>query len=324
MIRWGVIGPGNIAAKFADDMTLVPDGEIVAVASRAIERADAFGDRFGVATRYGDYESLAADPEVDAVYVATPHSRHAADSILCLEARKPVLCEKPLAVSAHEGSKMVQAARANGVFLMEAMWSRFLPAYRALVDLVGEGRIGDPLLVEADFGFRVPVERDHRLFDPALGGGATLDLGVYPVQLCTLLLGPPTSVVADGVVGSTNVDEVVAAVLHHPGDRLGVVKAAIRAAMGCRGRISGAQGWIDVPTFMHQPTWLEIGTAAGTKRIEAGHEGNGLRFQVLEVHDCLAAGRLESETMPLDESLAVARVLDQIRSQVGIEVPRTP
>jgi predicted dehydrogenase len=319
VIRWGVVGPGKIATQFAEGMTMIPDGTIVAVASRAIERADAFADRFGIASRYGDYESLAA-ADVDAVYVATPHSRHAADSILFLGADKHVLCEKPLAVSAHEAETMVQAARANGVFLMEAMWSRFLPAYRVLVDLLGEGRIGEPLLVEGDFGFRAPIEPDHRLFAPALGGGATLDLGVYPVQLCTLVLGAPERVVADGVVGPTAVDEVVAAVLHHPGGRLGVIKAAIRATLGCRGRVTGTQGWIDLPAFMHRPEWLEVGGTAGTERIEAGYEGEGLRFQVMEVHACLAAGRLESKVMPLDESVVVARVLDQIRSQVGIEV----
>jgi predicted dehydrogenase len=318
MIRWGVVGPGRIAAQFAEGMTMVPDGSIVAVASRAMERADAFADRFGIASRYGDYESLAADADIDAVYVATPHSEHAANSVLFLGARKHVLCEKPLAVSAHEAETMVQAARANGVFLMEAMWSRFLPAYRILVDLLGEGRIGGPLVVEGDFGFRAPIEPDHRLFAPALAGGATLDLGVYPVQLCTLVLGAPERVVADGVVGSTSVDEVVAAVLHHPGDRLGVIKAAIRATLACRGRVTGTQGWIDLPPFMHRPQWLEVGGTAGTERIEAGYEGEGLRFQVMEVHACLAAGRLESEVMPLDESLVVARVLDQIRSQVGI------
>jgi predicted dehydrogenase len=324
VIRWGVVGPGKIATKFAEGMAAVPDGTIAAVASRAIERADAYADRFGIDGRYGDYESLAADPAIDAVYVATPHSRHAADSILFLEARKHVLCEKPLSVSAHESSTMVQAARDNGVFLMEAMWSRFLPAYRILVDLVGERRIGDPLVVEADFGFRAPVVPDHRLFDPALGGGATLDLGVYAVQLCTLLLGPPERVVADGVVGSTAVDEVVAAVLHHSDDRLGVMKAAIRATLACRGRITGTEGWIDLPAPMHCPEWLEIGGGAGTERMKAGYEGGGLHFQVLEVHECLAAGRLESEIMPLDESLVVARVLDEILSQVRAEPPPTP
>lgn len=320
MIRWGVVGPGKIATQFAEGMAMVPDGTIVAVASRAMERADAFADRFGIGTRYGDYESLAADPDVDAVYVATPHSEHAANSILFLGARKHVLCEKPLAASAAEAVRMVQAARANGVFLMEAMWSRFLPAYRILVDLLAEGRIGDPLVVEGDFGFRVPVEPDHRLFARALAGGATLDLGVYTVQLCTLVLGPPERVVADGVVGSTAVDEIVAAILHHPGDRLGVIKAAIRATFACRARVTGTRGWVDLPPFMHHPQWLEVGGSAGTERIEAGYEGEGLRFQVMEVHSCLAAGALESKVMPLDESVVIARALDEIRLQVGVDV----
>ena len=142
---------------------------------------------------------------------------------------------------------MVEEARSRGLFLMEAIWSRFLPAYRSLVDVIGHGRIGEPLLVEADFGFRRPVDPDHRLFDVELGGGALLDLGIYPIQLCSLVLGPPEHVVADGVVGETGVDEVVAAVLHHPGAKLGVVKAAIRVSMTCTARISGTDG-VDRPS----------------------------------------------------------------------------
>ena len=320
-VRWGVAGPGGIATQFADGMTLVEGGAITAVASRSRERADAYADRFGIATRHESYEALAEDPDVDAVYVATPHSRHEADTLLFLEAGKHVLCEKPFALNAEQGRRMVDAARSRGLFLMEAMWTRFLPGYRALVDVIGEGRIGEPLLVEGDFGFRAPVQPDHRHFALELGGGALLDLGIYPIQLCTLVLGLPDRVVAAGHVGETGVDEQVAALLHHPGGRLGVVKAAIRTPMACTARVAGTEGWIDIPAFLHCPFWLDVNVGGSTERLDTAFEGDGLRFQVEEVHRCLADGRTESDVMPLDETLAIAAILDDIRTQVGVVYP---
>jgi predicted dehydrogenase len=319
--RWGIAGPGGIAASFAEDMRRVDHGGITAVASRSAERAEAFANKFGIRKRYGDYRALADDPNVDIVYVATPHSRHETDTLMYIEADKHVLCEKPLALNALQARRMVEAARAAGVFLMEAMWSRFLPAYRVLVDVLGEGRIGDPLLVEADFGFRRAVVPEERHFDLALGGGALLDLGVYPVQLCSLVLGFPERVVADGVVGTTGVDEQVAAVLHHPGDRIGVVKAAIRVPLSCTARIAGTQGSIDLPAFMHCPGSLVVNGANNVEYIDTSWEGTGLRFEVDEVHRCLEAELTESPTMRFDESVAIAQTLDAIRAPLGVVYP---
>jgi predicted dehydrogenase len=321
MIRWGVIGPGIIATGFAEAMQWVEGGTIAAVASRSAERAEAFGDRFDIPTRYGDYEALAADPDVDVVYVATPHSRHEADTIELLRAGKHVLCEKPFALNARQAARMAEEARNRGLFLMEAIWSRFLPAYRSLVEVIGEGRIGQPLLVEADFGFRRPVDPAHRHFAPELGGGALLDLGIYPIQLCTLVLGPIERVVADGVVGETGVDEVVTALLHHSGNRLGVVKAALRVGMTCTARIAGTDGSIDLPAMMHCPNSLTVSSAAGVEHIDAGYEGNGLRFEIDEVHRCLREGRTESTVVPLHESIALATTLDTIRAKIGVVYP---
>jgi predicted dehydrogenase len=319
-VRWGVAGPGGIAERFATGMELVADGEIVAVASRSTERANAFADRHNIPKRYGSYDDLAADPEVDVVYVATPHSRHEADTLTYIAAGKHVLCEKPFAINAAQARRMVEAARAGGLFLMEAMWSRFLPAYRRLRELLDEGRIGQPLVVEADFGFRVPVISEHRLFDLALGGGALLDLGIYPVQLCAFVLGLPERVLADGVIGETGADEVVTGLLHHSGGRLGVVKASTRVQLSCTARISASDGWIDLPAFMHCPTALTIG-GGNVERVDAAFDGDGLRFEVEEVHRCLAAGQTESPVMPLDESVAILGVLDEMRAQVGVAYP---
>ncbi|MBX3314091.1 MAG: Gfo/Idh/MocA family oxidoreductase [Actinobacteria bacterium] len=315
-MRWGVVGPGGIADRFATAMTMVDDGEIVAVSSRSLDRADAFADRHGVARRYSSRDDLLADPDVDAVYVATPHAQHQADTLAALAAGKHVLCEKAFALDAEQATRMVEAARAADLFLMEALWSRFLPAYVRLRELLDDGAVGEPLLVEADFGFRMPIDPAHRLFDLGQGGGALLDLGIYPVQLCAFVLGLPERVVADGVIGGTGVDEVVAGVLHHAGDRLGVVKASIRVPMACTARISGSDGWIDLPAFMHCPSSITVHGPKGVQEIDTSFEGDGLRFEIEEVHRRVAAGDTESPVMSLDESVALMRVLDDIGASV--------
>ena len=321
MVRWGVIGPGGIATRFGNAMTAVDDGRIVAVSSRSIDRARTYADRFGVDAAYEGVDDLLADPQVDAVYVATPHSRHEADTLAALAAGKPVLCEKAFALDAAQAARMVEAARTAGLFLMEALWSRFLPSYRRLRQVLDDDAIGDPLLVEADFGFRKPFDPSHRLFDLAQGGGALLDLGIYPLQLCAFVLGLPERVVADGVIGPSGADETVTALLHHRDDRLGALKASTQVPMACAARIAGTQGWIDVPAFMHHPDTLTVHSTAGTETYDVAYEGDGLRFEIAEVHRCLAAGELESPVMPLDESVALMRVMDEVRGQIGVVYP---
>jgi predicted dehydrogenase len=320
-VHWGVLGPGGIAGRFGEAMRLVPDGTILAVASRAQERADAYGDRFGVARRYSSYEELVEHADVDAVYIATPASRHADDAVLALEAGKHVLCEKPFALNAAQARRMVAAARENGLFLMEAMWSRFLPAYGVLSDLLGSGRIGEVRLLEADFGLPFPFDPRHRHFDLAVGGGALLDLGIYPVQLASLVLGAPHAIQAQAHIGTTGVDEVVTALMQHDGGRYSVVKAAISALLECTARVAGTLGAIELPAFMHCPTSVTLHSRAGTEEIDCGWEGDGLRFQVAEVHRCLTEGLRESPTMPLDESVSIAVTLDAIRARIGLVYP---
>ncbi len=320
-IRWGIAATGGIARSFAQALALVPDADLVAVASRNQERADAFAQEWSIPRAHASYESLAADPRVDAVYVASPHSRHCADAVLYLDAGKHVLCEKPLALSAAQVLEMTAAAQRNGRFLMEALWSRFLPAYQALTELLDDGAIGAPRLVEADFGFRAPVRPEHRLFDPAQGGGALLDLGIYPLNLALLVLGHPVEVRAVGVLGETGVDEQTAAVLRHHDGAVSVVKAAIRTSLACNARIAGTDGHIDVPAFMHCPDHLQVTTIEGTRRIDAPMEGNGLHHQVHEVHHCIRAGLTASPVMPLSESLALATTMDDIRMQLGLHYP---
>ena len=215
---------------------------------------------------------------------------------------------------------MVEEARQRGLFLMEAIWSRFLPAYRVLVDQLGSGRIGDPLLVEADFGFRSPVSLENRLFRPDLGGRVTRP---RDLSTATVFVGPwsPIEALAYGVIGETGVDEQIVAVTRHGGSKLGAIKAGIRVNMACTARISGTEGVINIPAWMHCPSAISVTSGIRTKEFECSYEGSGLRFEIEEVQWCLEAGLTESETMPLDESIVLTSTLDSIRDQIGLRFP---
>jgi predicted dehydrogenase len=190
-----------------------------------------------------------------------------------------------------------------------------------MVDVIGEGRIGEPLLVEADFGFRMPMNPEHRLFNGELGGGGLLDLGIYPLQLCSLVLGNIEHAVADGSIGETGVDEHTAAVLRHGGEKAGIIKAAIRVNLSCTARIAGTDGWIDLPAFMHCPSSLTVSGRGTSEQIDGSYEGNGLRFEAAAVQQYLEQGVTESPIMPLDETIHLMETLDDIRSQIGLVYP---
>jgi len=316
--RWAIAGTGGIADAFTRDLALVPGAEVVAVGSRAPETAEAFASSHGIARAHGSYAALAADDEVDIVYVASPHASHLEHALLFLGAGRHVLCEKPLGLSVAQVQQMVDAAAANDRFLLEAIWSRFLPAYAELRAQLAQGVIGEPRMVEAEFGFVMPFDPIHRLFDPALGGGATLDLGIYPIQLGHLVLGAPDEVAATGHLGTTGVDEHVAAVLRHPGGGITVAKASLTASLRCGATISGTLGTIELPPFMHQPESLVVRGLDGERTIEAPITGVGLHHEALEVQRCLAAGERESPLLTHAESLAIAGSLDAVRAAVGV------
>lgn len=320
-IRWGIAATGGIARRFAQDLVHVPDAELVAVGSRSKTSAETFGAAHGARHRHGSYEDLAADPDVDVVYVATPHSRHREDTLLFLEAGKAVLCEKPFALTHVEAVEMVAAARSRGLFLMEGMWSRFLPAWVELRSLVSSGAIGDLRLVTASFAFQMSVDPAHRLFDLSLGGGALLDLGVYPVTLASMLLGAPQQVAALAHIGETGVDEQTGALLGFANGALAIVHSAIRTNTPITALVAGSDGSITVPPVFHMADSLDLSGAAGDRRIECPIRGNGLHYQVLEVNRCLREGKLESSVMTLDGSISVMDTLDRIRGQIGLAFP---
>lgn len=318
-LNWGVAATGDAARGFVTDVALLPDCRVQAVGSRTQARADAFGKAHNIETRHPSYEALAADPHIDIVYVATPQSRHRDDVLMFLEAGKHVLCEKPMAVNATQTRSVASAARHHGLFLMEAMWSRFLPAYTIVRRILAEAGIGSPMLVDASFGFRAPFDADHRLFSRELGGGALLDLGIYPAQLASLVFGTPDRVLATGHVGPTGVDETCALALHHPSGGLATLRAAIRSYLPGEATISGTRGSIRIPAHMHCPDHVVVTTRRGSEMIDASFTGNGLRFQALEVQRCVLAGQTESLMMPLDETCALAETLDTAAVQIGVE-----
>ena len=322
VFRWGILGPGNIAAKFATGVAALADQEVVAVGSRTQASADRFADRFSIRRRHTGYEALAADPEVDAIYVATPHNFHREHTILALRHGKHVLCEKPFAINAAEAQEMVDVAREAGLFLMEAMWSRFLPIIVEVRRLIADGAIGAVQMIQADFGFRASFNPASRLFDPALGGGALLDVGVYPVSLATLLLGEPDRIAAVAALGATGIDENTGMLLGYPGGEVALLATTVRASTLQEAIILGSAGSIR----LHSPWW--VGNTLTLQR--AGNDAevvarpfiaNGYSHEAMEVADCVRAGRLESETMPLNESLLVMRIMDAVRAQLGMKYP---
>ena len=225
--RWGILGCGNIAKKFAIGLQAIDDATLVAVGSRTQENADAFAEEFSAERRHPSYEALAADPDVDAIYVATPHPFHKDNSILCLKNKKPVLCEKPFTINKPEAEELVSVAQAEDIFLMEAMWTRFLPLVVRLRELLAEGVIGDVRLVQADFGFRGNVNPDNRLFNLELGGGGLLDVGVYTISFASMLLGTPASIATSAVIGETGVDEQAGIVFTYADGQMATLCCAI-------------------------------------------------------------------------------------------------
>ncbi|KUN86049.1 oxidoreductase [Streptomyces bungoensis] len=324
-MRWGILATGGIAAAFAADLVDLPDAEIVAVASRRREAAEAFAERFGVRRAYGDWDALAADEDIDVVYVATPHSVHRAAAGLCLAAGRNVLCEKPFTLNVREAGELVALAREHDRFLMEAMWMYCNPLVRRLKELVADGAIGEVRTVQADFGLAGPFPAAHRLRDPALGGGALLDLGVYPVSFAQLLLGEPDGVTASAVLSEEGVDLQTGALLSWESGALASVHCSIAGGTGVTASVTGSRGRIDIPSgFFHPERFVlhrEGRDAEEFTADPADGPRSSMRHEALEVMRALRAGEKESPLVPLEGTLAVMRTLDAIRERTGVRYP---
>ena len=321
-IRWGILGTGNIAHQFARGLADTPDATLVAVGSRSIDTANTFADEFDIERRHPTYEELADDDGVDAVYVSTPHPFHRDNSILLLEHGKAVICEKPFTINAGDAKAVIDVARQRDVFLMEAMWTRYLPAVVRARELIAEGAIGDVRLVQADFGFRAGITPEGRLFNLALGGGALLDVGIYVISMASMILGPrPSRVASTTQIGETGVDEQSAFLLQYPGGELAVLSCAVRTGTAVEARVFGTEGSI----LLHGPFFkcgaLTVKRGGEEEHIDLPLEGNGYNYEAAEVGRCLRVGLKESDVMPLDETLVLMELMDSIRAQWGLSYP---
>lgn len=321
-IRWGIAGPGGIGSTMARALATLPDARLVAVGSRSPERAAAFAAEHGIdpAGAHGSYEALFADPDVDLVYVASPHSEHRAHTIAALEAGKHVVCEKAFAVNAAEARAMTATARRTERFLMEALWTWFLPAVIDIRDRVAAGEIGEVRSIESTFALRIPgTTGRHRELE--LAGGALLDLGIYPVAFTRFLLGPPTEVRAIGQIGATGVDVNLGAVLGHPSGAVSVFTTGLDAVSTLTATITGTHGIIRVDAPFWCPTTFTVDRHDGSpERITLPHQG--LAHEAAHAMDRVRAGHLESDVLPLDTSISLMETLDEIRGQIGMAYPQ--
>ncbi len=312
-LRWGIIGSGGIASTFASDLTLTDSGVVVAIGSRSIESADRFADRFEIPHRHASYEALVADRDVDAVYIATPHPMHHRDTLLALGAGKPVLLEKPFTMNAGEAAELVAFARDRGLFLMEAMWTRFLPHIIEVRRLLAEGALGKIVTVTADHGQWFAEDPAFRLFAPELGGGALLDLGIYPVSFASMVLGTPTRVLSMIDPAFTGVDGQASMLFSYASGAQAVLSSTLFAKSPTRAAIVGTEARIEIEGDFYTPTASTLIPRTGEPtRFEEPHEGRGLHHQADEVARCLREGLLESPLMPLDETVSIMETMDAV------------
>lgn len=318
-INWGIMGLGKIARTFARDLQLTENAILHGVASRSAEKAKAFADEFGALKSYGSYESLVADSDIDIVYVATPHPMHFRNTMMCLKHGKAVLCEKPMGMNAAEEKAMIAEARARKLFLMEGVWTRFIPATVKLLELIEKGTIGDILHIRADFGFSGNPDPAARLFNKKLGGGSLLDIGLYPVYLSLLLLGAPNRIKATAHMSATGVDSTCVMLFDYPDGAMAVLESTFEVDTPTEAFIFGSKGTLKLHGAFHHARKISLYREGKLQEIfDMEYKGNGYIHEIKEVHRCLLNGETESPKLPLDISLSLVSTLDRVRGEIGL------
>jgi len=313
--NWGILGTGHIAAKFVEGLRSAAGANVYAVASRDLIKAQEFAAEHGITVAHGSYESLVEDPDVDIVYIATPNNLHYPNTLMCINAGKATLCEKPFALNSDQLEKMVSLARHKNIFLMEALWTRFLPTITKVVNLVGSGEIGDIHMVKADFGFKAAYSPEGRLFNKELGGGALLDIGIYPVFLALLLLGKPRTVKSLATKSPTGTDLTNAITMTHANGGVSVLASSFAVNLETEAIIVGTEGCITLHRMFHMPTRISVTRNGETRDVPVELRGNGYNYEAEEVMNCLRNGRTESNILTLDFSIELMGVLEEITSQ---------
>lgn len=325
-IRWGIIGAGWISSEFAMAVTNATASTVAAVASRDVAKAQEFidqylGDSASQAVAYGSYEELVADPTIDAVYIGTPHSHHRDHALLAINAGKPVLVEKAFTRNINEAQEVLDAAAQQGVFLMEAMWTRHLPHIAAIRDVIASGVIGEVQTVFADHGQFFAFNPRHRLYDPELAGGALLDLGVYPVAFAHDILGAPANIIASGALTETGVDGQIAMIFEYDNGAKASLHTTLWGQSPTTASIVGTKGRIDVEGAFYTPTGFTVRTYEGSESTYARNDVRGLEFEAAEVARCITDGKTESERMTWQNTMDIMKSMDSIRAQVGVKYP---
>ena len=322
-VKWGIIGAGQIASKFATALNSLDHAELTAIASRDLQRAKEFAGRFCIKKAYGSYEEMLRDSEIDVIYIGTPHTEHKAHARLCIEAGKGVLCEKPFTLNYSEAKELVTLAESNNVFLMEAMWTKFLPATRIVKQWISNKVIGEVKYMNMSFGFRAEFDPDSRLFNPRLGGGALLDVGVYPLSYVIYLMGRlPDKISSNAYIGKSNVDELNVITLQYKEGMLASISSAISAATGNDAVIIGDKGRIVIPNFWTAES-AEVYDAGGKLVDTFFHPftTNGYVYEAEEVNRCMLEGKKQSDIIPLNDTLDIIRIMDEIRADWGLIYP---
>ena len=321
-IRWGILGCGGISSSFAKDLQLAEGAELTAVAARSQENAKRFAEQYGFERAYGSYEGLLNDPDIEIVYVGTIHPMHKEHVLDCLNAGKSVICEKPFTMNAAEAGAIAQTARDKKLFVMEAMWTRFLPPIVQVREWLEQGLIGDVQLVKADFGFDAGWNPDGRLLSKELGGGALLDAGVYPVSFASMVYGEqPKKIMSSAHIGETGVDERFSLLFEYEGGRTAALNGAVRLHMKNDAYVYGTKGYIHIPDFLFaRQASLHI-PGQRPAIFEDNREFSGYKFEAEAAMACLRSGRLESEVIPLDETVGIMNTMDLVRRQWGLSYP---
>ncbi|WMI70111.1 Gfo/Idh/MocA family protein [Mangrovimonas sp. YM274] len=320
VIKWGIIGLGKIANKFAQDLLTVDNCELVAVASRNQERSDAFAGTYGAQNAYGSYEQLAKDPNVDAVYIATPHSYHKEHSILCLSHQKAVLCEKPFAMNSQEVLEMMASAKANDTLLMEALWTYFLPHYQHVLKMLKENTYGKLLKMNADFGFYKDFDNESRLFKKTLGGGSLLDIGIYPIFAALTTLGAPKSIEASATFFDNGADSTCSMVFHYEDGVEAHLKSTLLEETPTVAEFYCEKGLIKINGRFHEPSTVTLIPNEGApETLDFNYNSIGYNFETMHFNDLIRQGKKESDLMTFEFSKQLIGTLDKVASIIGLE-----
>lgn len=324
MVRWGIVGAGKIAHSFSKDLALVSGGRLAAVASRSLEKAQEFAAEYDAPHAFGSYDALFESDTVDVIYIATPHTHHAEVAIRAMEAGKHVLCEKPMGVNGLEVKRMIEEAKRNKVFLMEALWSRFNPTINAVKELVDSGEIGDVGYLYSDFAFYA-LNRDEkgRLLNPELAGGSLLDIGIYPIFLSYLMLGMPADILAKVHFHETGVEKQCSMIFDYPNAHA-MLYSGLTSDSEMKSEISGSKGSVFINPRWHEATSYTLVKDGETKTLELPKMGKGYAHEIEEVHKCLKARKLESDLWSHQNSLDLICLMDTIRQKTGIKFPFEP